>query len=181
MLRMFAVCAMIFGCAVIIGCTAMPHATKKYPRAGEAILGISLHEKDISIKAVTADGSPVQVEGCTVTELPSGEEIFLEALGDTVVLKGVITELDCCSNELTSLDVRGLTDLQKLYCWENRLTSLNLQGLSRLQFLRCHDNQLSSLDLKGVTALWSLNCENNRLSVLDINGLSGLTNLYGRG
>ena len=27
--------------------------------------------------AVTADGSPVQVEGCTVTEFPSGEETVL--------------------------------------------------------------------------------------------------------
>ena len=140
MLHMFAVCAVILVCAAIIGCTTVPYAAKKQSSAGKAVLGISPHEKDISIKAVTADGSPVQVEGCTVTELPSGEEIFLEALGDTVVLKGIITELDCCGNQLTSLDVRGLTDLQELYCWDNRLTSLNLQGLSHLWFLHCDDN-----------------------------------------
>ena len=145
---------------------------------GKAILGISPHEKEIIVTAVTADGSPVQVEGCTVTEFPSGEEIFLEALEDTVVLKGKITELDCCGNQLTSLDVRGLTDLQELYCWENRLTSLNLQGLSHLWFLHCDDNRLTSLNLKEVTALQWLSCENNRLSILDIHGLNGLTNLY---
>ena len=178
MLRMFAVCAVILVCAAIIGCTTVPYAAKKQSSVGKAVLGISPHEKDISIKAVTADGSPVQVEGCTVTELPSGEEIFLEALGDTVVLKGIITELDCCGNQLTSLDVLGLTDLQELYCWDNRLTSLNLQGLSHLWFLHCDDNRLTSLNLKGVTALRWLSCENNRLSVLDIHGLNGLVNLY---
>ena len=45
--------------------------------AGRAVLGISPHEKEITVTAVTADGSPVQVEGCTVTEFPSGEETVL--------------------------------------------------------------------------------------------------------
>ena len=177
-LHIFAACTAIIVCTAITGCTTATHTAKKRPSAGRAVLGISPHEKDIIIKAVTADGSPVQAEGCTVTEFLSGKEIFLEALGDTVVLKGKITELDCCGNQLTSLDVRGLTDLQELYCWENRLTSLNLQGLSRLWFLHCDDNQLISLNLKGVTALRWLSCENNRLSILDIHGLNGLTNLY---
>lgn len=52
----------------------------------------------------------------------------------------MITKLNCCSNELVSLDIRGLTDLQELYYWENRLTSLNRQGLSHLWFLHCDDN-----------------------------------------
>lgn len=90
----------------------------------------------------------------------------------------IITKLNCCSNELVSLDVRGLTDLQELYYRENRLTSLNRQGLSHLWFLHCDDNRLTSLNLKEVTALQWLSCENNRLSVLDIHGLNGLANLY---
>ena len=130
---------------------------------GKAILGISPHEKEIIVTAVTADGLPVQVEGCTVTELPSGEEIFLEALGDAVVLKGNITELDCSSNELTALDVRGLTALQTLYCDNNRLTSLNVQGLTALQLLVCSDNQLTALNVQGLPALQALVFQHNRL------------------
>ena len=130
----------LFLTGLLTASIAAAENSAKTAGTGKAILGISPHEKDISIKAVTADGSPVQAEGCTVTEFLSGEEIFLEALGDTVVLKGKITELDCCGNQLTSLDVRGLTDLQELYYRENRLTSLNRQGLSHLWFLHCDDN-----------------------------------------
>ena len=109
--------------------------------------------------AVTADGSPIQVEGCTDTELPSGEERFLTATGDTVVLKGMITKLDCGGNQLTSLDIRGLTALRELYCWDNQLTALNLKGLSALEVLRCEDNQLTSLNVKDLTSLQFIRTE----------------------
>ena len=109
---------------------------------GKAILGISPDKKEITVTAVTADGSPVQVEGCTVTELPSDEETILTATGTKVVLKGNITELDCSSNELTALDVRGLTALQTLDCYNNRLTVLDIHGLSRLAGLYCSRNRL---------------------------------------
>ena len=168
----------LFLTGLLTASIAAAENSAKTAGTGKAILGISPGKKEITVQAVTADDSPVQVEGCTVTEFPSGEEIFLEALEDTVVLKGKITELDCCGNQLTSLDVRGLTDLQELYCWENRLTSLNLHGLSGLQVLNCDNNQLTSLDLKGVTALQTLYCYNNRLTVLDIHGLSRLAGLY---
>ena len=45
--------------------------------AGRAILGINDDPKEIVVTAVTADGSAIQVEGCTVTEFPSGEETVL--------------------------------------------------------------------------------------------------------
>ena len=130
---------------------------------GKAILGISPDKKEITVRAVTADGSPVQVEGCTVTELPSDEETILTATGTKVVLKGNITELDCSSNELTALDVRGLTALQTLYCDNNRLTSLNVQGLTALQLLVCSDNQLTALNVQGLPALQALVFQHNRL------------------
>ena len=152
-LMLLAICAVIFTCVAIIGCTTATHTAKKRENTGKAILGISPGKKEIIVTAVTADDSPVQVEGCTVTELPSGEEIFLEALGDAVVLKGNITELDCSSNELTALDVRGLTALQTLYCDNNLLTSIDLHGLTALQTLYCDNNRLSSLDVRQLTAL----------------------------
>ena len=165
---------------------------------GKAILGISPHEKEIIVTAVTADGSPVQVEGCTVTEFPSGEETVLTATGTKVVLKGNITELNCSFNELTALDVRGLTALQELYCQNNMLTSLDvreltglhtlycgknwftaldIRGLTALQELYCNDNEIASLDARGLTALQALHCDNNRLTSLDVQGLTALQEL----
>ena len=145
---------------------------------GKAILGISPDKKEITVRAVTADGSPVQVEGCTVTELPSDEETILTATGTKVVLKGDITELDCSSNELTALDVRGLTALQTLYCDNNLLTSIDLHGLTALQTLYCDNNRLSSLDVRQLTALQWLKCYNNQLSVLHVQDLTSLRLLY---
>ena len=177
-LMLLAICAVIFACVAIIGCTTATHTAKKRENTGKAILGISPGKKEITVTAVTADDSPVQVEGCTVTELPSGEEIFLEALGDAVVLKEDITELDCSSNELTALDVRGLTALQTLYCDNNLLTSIDLHGLTALQTLYCDNNRLSSLDVRHLTALQWLKCYNNQLSVLHVQDLTSLRLLY---
>ena len=166
--------------------------------AGRAVLGISPHEKEIPVTAVTADGSPVQVEGCTVTEFPSGEETVLTATGTKVVLKGALIELFCYANKLTALDVRGLTALQELYCQDNMLTSLDvreltglhtlycgknwftaldIRGLTALQELYCNDNEIASLDARGLTALQALHCDNNRLTSLDVQGLTALQEL----
>ena len=168
----------LFLTGLLTACTTATHTAKKRENTGKAILGISPGKKEITVQAVTADGSPVQVEGCTVTELPSDEETILTATGTKVVLKGNITELDCSSNELTALDVRGLTALQTLYCDNNLLTSIDLHGLTALQTLYCDNNRLSSLDVRHLTALQWLKCYNNQLSVLHVQDLTSLRLLY---
>ena len=145
--------------------------------AGRAVLGISPHEKEITVTAVTADGSPVQVEGCTVTEFPSGEETVLTATGTKVVLKGVLIELVCYANKLTALDVRGLTALQELYCQNNMLTLLDVRELTGLHMLYCGNNRLTALDIRGLTALQKLYCNGNEIASLDVRGLTALQEL----
>ena len=169
---------LLVAAGLLTACTTATHTAKKRENTGKAILGISPGKKEITVTAVTADGSPVQVEGCTVTELPSDEETILTATGTKVVLKGNITELDCSSNELTALDVRGLTALQTLYCDNNLLTSIDLHGLTALQTLYCDNNRLSSLDVRHLTALQWLKCYNNQLSVLHVQDLTSLRLLY---
>ena len=169
---------LLLAAGLLTACTTATHTAKKRENTGKAILGISPGKKEITVTAVTADGSPVQVEGCTVTELPSDEETILTATGTKVVLKGDITELDCSSNELTALDVRGLTALQTLYCDNNRLSSLDVRHLTALQWLDCHFNKLTSLDVQGLPALQVLECSDNQLTLLDAQGLPALQKLY---
>ena len=145
---------------------------------GKAILGISPHEKEITVRAVTADGSPVQVEGCTVTEFLSGEKTVLTATGTKVVLKGALIELFCYANKLTALDVRGLMALQELYCQNNMLTSLDVRELIGLRTLFCNDNRLTALDIRGLTALQNLYCNGNEIASLDVRGLTALQALH---
>jgi hypothetical protein len=82
--------------------------------------------------------------------------------------------LYCGSNQLTTLDVQGLTNLTQLFCFENHLTTLNVLGLTNLQYLECFYNQLTTLDVRGLTNLQALNLKGNQLSSLNVHGLMNL-------
>lgn len=86
--------------------------------------------------------------------------------------------LECDNNNLTTLDVSGLTELKTLCCRFNGLTSLDASNLTKLTELRCNDCQLTSLNVSGLTELTTLSCEANNLTTLDISGLSKLTEVY---
>ena len=167
----------------------------------EAILTLDPNYLTIRVKAKTADGSAITVEGCNETTLTSDVQTALTATGTKVILKGNITELNCngsyyykqsltslnvqglttlqkleCSyNELPELNVQGCTALKRLECWRNKLTELNVQGLTELQELLCQDNQLTTLNVQGLTALQELHCfYNNKLTSLNIQGCASL-------
>ncbi|MGP1509020.1 MAG: InlB B-repeat-containing protein [Treponema lecithinolyticum] len=160
---------------------------------------LTLSQLTIKVKAETADGNPIKVEGCTETELASGTETELHTQGTIVILKGKITMLycghnrltalnvqgcpallwlDCSYNWLTALDVQGLSSLIGLNCGTNKLTALDIQGLNTLQSLSCDYNQLTTLNVQGLKSLMGLNCMHNQLTALDVQGLSSLQGMY---
>lgn len=79
--------------------------------------------------------------------------------------------LSCNINNLSTLDLHGLSKLQRLFCGQNQLTSLDLQGCINLDTLFCYSNLFTSLDLKGLTNLQGLWCHNNLLTSLDLRAL----------
>jgi Leucine-rich repeat (LRR) protein len=86
-------------------------------------------------------------------------------------------ELYCISNQLTSLDLSSLSQLNQLYCSSNQLSLLNINGLSNLNTIDCSDNLLTSLNVNGLTSLVVLFCNNNQLTTLNPSGLLNLINL----
>ena len=113
--------------------------------------------------------------------------------------KECLTTLRCYGNNLGSLELSGLTQLQDLYCYnigaasltlsdlpaltelncgENQLTSLSLSDLPKLATLRCNKNRLTSLSLSNLPALIYLSCIDNQLTSLDVSGLTKLEDLY---
>ena len=148
---------------------------EEMPKGG--ILTLKPDKLIIKVEAKTADGKPIEVEGCTETTLANDTETELHATGTTVTLRGKITEFDCSNNALTALDVRDLTALQKLDCYNNQLTDLDTSGLTTLKELNCSKNQLKALNVKGCTALEELLCRNNQLTSLDASGLTTLKTL----
>ena len=148
-------------------------------RPWTAELTLSSDKPGIKVTVTTDDGTPVTVEGCTVTELKSGIETDLNANGTTVKLTGKITELSCGSNKLTGLNVQGgVNALTTLRCNDNKLAALDMHGCTALTGLSCDGNeQLTSLNVQGCTALTNLSCQNNGLSSLDVHGCTALGSL----
>ena len=87
---------------------------------------------------------------------------------------GDLTYLNCDNNNLTSLDVSGLTALTYLTCENNNLTSLDVSGLTALISLSCNNNQITSLDVSGLTAPTFLSCDNNQISLIQGIGFEGM-------
>lgn len=91
-----------------------------------------------------------------------------------------ILNLDCSGNQLTTMNLTGLTNLQSLICagTGNQFGSLNLTGLTNLRMLICAFNGLSSINLTGLTNLEMLSCGYNNFTTLDVSSLTNLQELY---
>ena len=117
-----------------------------------------------------------KLESGTATENADGTVTLSDA--DLTAL-AAMTTLELPSGGLTSLPGLGYcTGLTTLKCANNELTELNLSGLTQLTTLWCHRNQLTTLDVSGLTQLTELWCFSNNLTALDITQLSGLSTLY---
>ena len=151
----------------------------------KAFLTLEAGKNTVKVKAKTADGSSLTVEGCNETELANEAETTLTAkeAGPQIALIGDIIELDCRGEKLGSnrpliaLDVTGCTALQKLNCQYNTITALDVQGLTELQELYCNSNTLTALDVHGLTKLQKLDCNINQLTALNAQGLTELQEL----
>lgn len=149
----------------------------------------------IKIKVITADKSPITVEGFKgkqqlTAEEAAVEELYLYPTRLKVTIKGKnITEFyvgrwnfegrygDYYLNHITGINVRGCPSLKKLDCSCNLLTSLDVQGLNDLEELHCQKNKLTSLDVQGLHKLRVLGCSENRFRSLDVQGLRSLKQL----
>lgn len=139
---------------------------------------------DSSVGTRNADGTTTLtttgfegVSASTTLTINSAGMTTLAGIGHYASLK----ELQCERNQLTSLNLSGLSNLVTLYCADNQLTSLNFDGLIGLESLDCGANQLTSLDVSQLTSLKTLNCYSNQLTSLDVSKLTQLTNLDCRG
>lgn len=108
------------------------------------------------------------------TATPNADGTVTLSNADLTALAGM-TKLELTSGGLTSLAGLGYcTGLTTLKCINNQLTELNLNGLTRLTTLRCNMNQLTTLDVSQLTNLTDLWCQDNKLTKLDITRLSNL-------
>lgn len=81
-----------------------------------------------------------------------------------------LTYLDCDRNQLTALDVSGLSALTDLSCHTNQLTDLDVSMCSALESLGCAGNRLTRLNVRGCRSLSKLECYTNQLAELSLEG-----------
>lgn len=123
------------------------------------------------VKAIYA-----KLESGTATENADGTVTLSDA--DLSAL-AAMTTLELPTEGLTSLAGLGYcTGLTTLKCGFNELTELNLSGLTQLTTLWCQRNQLTTLDVSGLTQLTELWCFQNNLTALDITRLTNLNRIY---
>ena len=110
-------------------------------------------------------------------------DIYGENIGDLTGIEYFteLTQLDCASNHLTSLDLRKNTRLIELNARNNNLTSLDLSRNTGLTELDVKYNALTRLDLRQNTGLTKLDVSNNALTSLDLSQNTGLTELVTEG
>lgn len=117
------------------------------------------------------DNGEIEIEEA---QMVTGLKVYGQNISDMTGLKYFtnLTWLTCSANQLTTLDVSALLQLESLYCPLNQLTSLDISALSNLKKLECSQNQLTALDLHNSPQLESLWCKQNMLESLDLSGLS---------
>lgn len=76
-------------------------------------------------------------------------------------------------NNLTSIDMSGMTNLQNLGLAYNDLITANLSGMTNLKGLSLDHNNLTSFNLNGATNLRNFYCNNNQLTSFDSSNLTG--------
>jgi len=122
------------------------------------------------------DGQIQTAEALQVFQLQLGMRDIYRM--DEIVYFPNLTHLGCAFNNLTTLDVSSLINLESFHCNNNDLTTLHFYNLSKLTYIDCSYNDLTSLNLTGLSLLGNLSCENNFLTTLDLAPLTSLYALY---
>ncbi len=116
----------------------------------------------------------------TSDEIANVKSIWLPGNNELTSLDGIkkftsLEELSCYNNDnLTSLDVSGMTSLEYLVCSITDINSLDVSDCVSLYNLNCCGCRLTSLNVSGCTNLGELICYDNNLSDLNLRGLSSL-------
>jgi Leucine-rich repeat (LRR) protein len=118
------------------------------------------------------DGSPMTTGGL------NGYTHALGATKTITITGGLVTDLVCSNNQLTSLDVSKYTTITSIICSGNKLTTLDISKNVTLQNLDCQNNLLTSLDLSKNTQLQYLTCNDNQITTLNTSSNPSLSTLY---
>ena len=79
-----------------------------------------------------------------------------------------LSYINCHHNQLNELDVSGLPLLETFYCGNNALPSIDVSKNEKLEDFDCQDNHLDTLNVSQNKELVKLSCGTNNLTELDV-------------
>ena len=123
-----------------------------------------------------ADGHLTEAEIAAVTEIKVPSKSIVKLQG--IEFFTALTDLDCSSNWMSSLNINYNTALTYLDCSSNQLTVLDVSKNVALKVLNCASNKLSTLDVSNNLLLGGLMCNQNQLTNLDVSKNTALEELY---
>lgn len=74
-----------------------------------------------------------------------------------------LEELDCRSNQLTSLDLQYNPKLKRVYCANNQLRGINISQNLALEYLSCTNNQITNLSFENIPHINNLYISKNKI------------------
>ena len=124
--------------------------------------------------------SQAEREACTEIDIGAHDDIK----GNCKNVSGIeyftnLTYLDCCNNQISSLDVSKNVNLTCLRCEFNQLQTIDVNNNTELSELYCYNNQLTGLSVSKDKKLTVLDCsENPTLKSINVTNNPMLTTLY---
>jgi len=123
-------------------------------------------DSEISCSEAAAFSGAINCNGLNISDL-TGIEAFT-----------ALIELNCQTNNLTSLDVSNNTALTDLNTSSNSIGNLDVSSNTALINLSCQSNGLDTIDVSNNTDLVFFYCNNNNLENLDVSNNTDMTRLY---
>lgn len=139
------------------------------------------HTGDIAaINSIIANNQPKDMTQAPSDGSESPEDWKNIVYWDDSISPKRVIELSLTAKEMTgTLDVSGLTALTWLECNNNQLTGLNVSGLTNLASLSFAGNQLTgTFDVSNLEALEALICAGNRLTGITLNSTANYRLLW---
>ncbi|MBQ7155592.1 MAG: leucine-rich repeat domain-containing protein [Synergistaceae bacterium] len=150
---------------------------------GDVAINVTNFPDDVFREYINSHGFDADLDG-TLSDTEIANITQITVYGQRITsLQGIeyftaLTELDCFSNQLTTLDVSRNTSLTTLYCADNNLTTLDVSHNTALTWLWCPGNQLTMLDVSHNTALTTLGCYQQHRNGLIISNTSDTSYPY---
>ncbi len=124
---------------------------------------------------VTANQSlTISVDNCPSLAVLNCDNSTLTTSGVDVSTCPELYSLNLCRTGISELDIQNNLKLNWLGVESNNLTSLNCNGLSNLASIYAASGTISNLDVSGCNNLETLVINDNALTVLDCSNLSNL-------